>query len=78
MKFKITVLSLLIAILGTCIFTSYKLIKETETQTKILMILGEAERDRESIEIGASDINSNRIYMYDRMDRLSKIVEYTK
>lgn len=78
MKFKIATLGLLIAILGCCIFTSHKLIKEAEIQTEILMLLGEAERDRESLEIGASTAESERVYIYDRMDRLSKVIEYAR
>lgn len=37
MKFKCIVIGLLIAILTTCIFTSHKLIKETEFQTEAII-----------------------------------------
>lgn len=55
MKFKIAVLTLLMAIWGTCIFTSYVLIKEVKTQTTLakfqteaIMIMERMSRDGES------------------------------
>ena len=58
MKFKITVISLLTAILAVCSFTSYTLIKEAKTQTTLvkfqteaIMIMERMSRDDESTKV---------------------------
>lgn len=78
MKFKIATIGLLIAILSTCIFASYKLITETKQQTEILTLLGEAEMDRGYYEIKNIDIENYKPYVENRNEQFAKIIYKTK
>lgn len=74
MKFKIATIGLLIAIFGVCIFTSYSLINETKKQTEILMILGDAEKDRGLYEIGSMLKEDYQWTVWDRSEKIAKII----
>lgn len=74
MKFKGIVIGLLAAIFATCLYTSYKLIIESKQQTEILLILGKAEMDRSYFEVGSILQEDYQQNVWDRGDKLAKII----
>ena len=73
MKFKITIIGLLLIILAICSYTSYKLIKETKAQTELLMIIGAAETERSNYEIGSLSMETYQWGVWERGEKFAKI-----